>query len=64
VRRIKQAPGATKWTRIEDRELGEAGAGRSGSGDSDARRAVIPRTATNISPHRAGTTNSCVAAFV
>ncbi|KAG0575956.1 hypothetical protein KC19_5G043500 [Ceratodon purpureus] len=56
VRRIKQAPGATKWTRIEDRELGEGGAGRRGNGGDerrDARRAFIPRTATNISSHRA-----------
>ena len=58
VGRIKQGQGGTKWTRVEDRELGEAGAGRGGGGDNerrDGRRGFIPRTATNISSHRAGT---------
>lgn len=56
VRRIRQGASATKWTRIEDKGLGEDRSGR-GNGDNEsreARRAFIPRTATNISSHRAG----------
>lgn len=64
VRRIRQGPGATKWTRIEDKELGEERAGRRGNGDNEssreARRAFIPRTATNISSHRAGNVGKIV----
>lgn len=54
--RIRRGPGASRWTRIEDERLGRGRVGRRGDVDFDKRedrRAYIPRTATNISPHRA-----------
>lgn len=57
VSRIRRGPGASRWTRIEDERLGRGRVGRRGDVDFDKRedrRAYIPRTATNISPHRAG----------